>query len=123
MNKKFIFLFAIIFFMIFGCKDNRKYKVTLIEIMSNSCEPCITEYKAMIEELKNEFKNQVKFLIYDTSTEQGAEMAHKYDVIKLPTFIFLDENGVEYFRLKDIIIKDAMAALIKTKLENNKKGK
>lgn len=123
MNKKFIFLIIMMFIMISGCKDNKKYKVTLIEIMSDSCEPCITEYKTIVEELKKEFKNQVKFIIYNTNTDKGAEMAHKYDVIKLPTFIFLDENDVEYFRLKDIIIKDAMAALLKTKLQNNKEGK
>jgi len=120
MNKKLLILLIIAFIIFSGCKDNRKYKVTLIEIMSSSCDSCITVYKPMVEELKKEFKNRVKFLIYDTTTDEGVKMADRYGITKLPTFIFLDENGVEYFRMKDIIIKDAIAALLNTKLDENK---
>lgn len=123
MIKKLIFLFIMLFIVLYGCKDNKKYKVTLIEIMSSSCDSCITVYKPMVEELKKQFKNRVKFLIYDTSTDEGAKIANQYGITKLPTFIFLDENGIEYFRMKDIIIKDAIAALLMTKLDNNQEVK
>ncbi len=120
MNKRLLILLILMFIVIAGCKDNRKYKVTLIEIMSSSCDSCITVYKPMVKELKKEFKNRVKFVIYDTATDEGVKMADRYGITKLPTFIFLDENGVEYFRMKDIIIKDAIVALLNTKLDENK---
>jgi thiol-disulfide isomerase/thioredoxin len=123
MNKKIIILLTIILIIICACRDNKKYKVTLIEVMSSSCEECIKTYKPMVEQLKKEFAKQVKFKIYDTTTDEGVKVAEQYGVTKLPTFIFLDENGVEYFRMKDIIIKDAIAALINTKLNEEKEDK
>lgn len=122
MSKKFTIFLTIILIIIFACRENKKYKVTLIEVMSSSCEECIKTYKPMVEQLKKEFAKQVKFKIYDTITDEGVKVAEQYGVIKLPTFIFLDENGVEYFRMKDIIIKDAIVAIIKTKLNEKKDG-
>jgi thiol-disulfide isomerase/thioredoxin len=124
MNKKLMILFILVFVALCGCKDNKKSKVTLIEIMSSSsCEDCMTKYKSMVDELKKEFSKDVKFLIYDTSTDEGVRMADKYSVTKLPTFIFLDKDGIEYFRMKDIIIKDAMSAIINAKLNESNKMK
>jgi|DewCreStandDraft_4_1066084.scaffolds.fasta_scaffold11689_7 thiol-disulfide isomerase/thioredoxin len=125
MNKRyFILIFLFIFVIFSGCRENKKYKVTLIEIMSSSCEACITTYKPMVEELKKEFSKtkDVQIKIYDTATDEGVKMANLYGITKLPTFIFLDENNVEYFRMKDIIIKEAIVALINTKL-NEKRDK
>ncbi|MBP7792756.1 MAG: thioredoxin family protein [Candidatus Goldbacteria bacterium] len=124
MNRKLIILLMFVFIALYGCKDNKKCKVTLIEIMSSSsCEECVTTYKPMVDELKKEFTKDVKFLIYDTGTDEGVKMANKYGVTKLPTFIFLDKEGVEYFRMKDIIIKDAMAAIINAKLNESNGNK
>ncbi|MCX7698017.1 MAG: thioredoxin family protein [Candidatus Goldbacteria bacterium] len=124
MIKRIIIFLILICIFIYSCKNNKKYKVTLIKIMSSSCEECVTKYKPMIEEIKKEFsKEPVKFIIYDTSTDEGVKIANQYGITKLPTFIFLDENGVEYFRMKDIIIKEAISAIISTKLKEYKDGK
>jgi len=40
----------------------------------------------------------VKVVFHDVWTEAGAPFAKKYSIEAIPTQIFLDENGKEFFR-------------------------
>ena len=74
-----------------------KYKVTFIELGSVRCIPC-QQMQPIMKSVEEKFGTQVKVVFYDVWTEAGAPYAQKYGIQAIPTQVFLDENGQEYFR-------------------------
>lgn len=108
---------AVIFLLVMlsaGCTKKTVYKATLVELMASGCNAC-ENLKPVMDELKKEYKGLVKFMIYDVKTPEGSEKAAGYTMKGTPTLIFLDENGMEYFRLENTMQKDVIAALLNIK--------
>lgn len=74
-----------------------KYKVTFIELGSVRCIPC-RQMQPIMKSVEEKYPTQVKVVFYDVWTEAGAPYAQKYGIQAIPTQVFLDENGKEYFR-------------------------
>jgi thioredoxin 1 len=71
--------------------------VTLVEIGSVKCIPC-KKMAPILEEIKKEYKDQVKVVFHDVWTKEGKPYAKTYKIKLIPTQIFLDKEGKEYFR-------------------------
>jgi thioredoxin 1 len=52
----------------------------------------------VIKKVEEKYPTQVKTIFYDVWTKKGEPFAEKYHIDPIPTQVFLDENGVEYFR-------------------------
>ena len=74
-----------------------KYKVTFIELGSVRCIPC-QQMQPIMDTIRVRYPKQVNVVFHDVWTQQGAPFADKYGVSAIPTQVFLDENGHEYFR-------------------------
>lgn len=72
-------------------------KVTFIEIGSLNCTPC-KMMQPVMKKIGEKYKNQVKIIFYDVWTQKDAPMAEKYKIRVIPTQVFLDKNGNEYYR-------------------------
>ncbi len=75
----------------------KKYKVTFIELGSVRCIPC----KAMVpimKEVEERFGKEVKVIFYDVWTAAGQPYAEQYHVMGIPTQVFLDAEGKEFYR-------------------------
>lgn len=84
----------------FNLQENKETDVplvTLIELGSVKCIPC-KMMQPIIEEIEKEYADQVKVVFYDVWTDEGKPYAEKYGIRSIPTQVFLDQNGVEYFR-------------------------
>ena len=77
--------------------DKAKYKVTFIELGSVRCIPC-KQMQPIMKSIEEKYGKQVKVVFYDVWTEEGAPYGQKYGIEAIPTQVFLDENGNEYFR-------------------------
>ena len=77
-------------------KTNSKAKVTFIELGSENCMPC-KMMKPVMEKVEEKYK-EVEVIFYDVWTEEGKPYGDKYGIQSIPTQIFLDENGKEYYR-------------------------
>jgi thioredoxin len=77
--------------------SEKKYKVTFIELGSVNCIPCKLMQKVM-NSIETKYPNDVKLIFYDVWTEEGKPYGVKYSIAAIPTQIFLDEAGKEYFR-------------------------
>jgi thioredoxin 1 len=118
--KKLLILFLI---MITGItiisnnesKKNKKYKVTFIELGSVNCIPC-KMMQPVMKEIEEEYKDTVKVIFYDVWTTDGKPYAHKYKIQVIPTQVFLDENGVEYYRHEGFFPKEELVKILKLKL-------
>ncbi len=74
-----------------------KYIVTFIELGSVRCIPC-QQMQPIMKSIEQKYGKEVKVVFHDVWTEAGAPFAKQYNVEAIPTQIFLDKDGKEYFR-------------------------
>lgn len=74
-----------------------KYKVTFVELGSVKCIPC-QQMQPVMKSIEQKYGTQVKVVFHDVWTEAGAPYGKEYKIDAIPTQIFLDENGKEYYR-------------------------
>jgi thioredoxin 1 len=86
--------------------------VTFVEIGSVKCIPC-RAMQPIMKEVEEEYKGQVKVVFHDVWTSKGKEDAMKYKNMVIPTQVFLDKNGKEYFRHVGYFPKDELVKVLK----------
>ena len=91
-----------------------KYKATFIELGSVRCIPC-QKMQPVIKSVEEKYGDQVKVIFYDVWTSQGKEDAKQFDFDAIPTQLFLDENGREYFRHVGFFPEDELVKMLKQK--------
>jgi len=87
-------------------------KVTFVEIGSVNCIPC-KAMQPIMKEVEEEYKGQVKIVFHDVWTEKGKTDAMKYNIRVIPTQVFLDKAGKEYFRHEGYYPKADVVRVIK----------
>lgn len=79
-------------------KDSeKKYKVNFIELGSVRCIPC-QQMQVVMKSIETKYSKDVKVDFHDVWTEAGKPYGVKYGIEAIPTQIFLDEAGKEYYR-------------------------
>jgi thioredoxin 1 len=71
--------------------------VTFIELGSVSCVPC-KAMQPVMESIRRKYPEQVSVLFYDVWTKEGRPYGQKYRIRVIPTQVFLDKDGKEYYR-------------------------
>jgi len=66
----------------------------------------------IMEEIEEEYKDQVTVVFYDVWTEEGKPYAEKYKIRLIPTQVFLDKNGKEYFRHEGFFPKEELVKIL-----------
>ena len=142
MTKKFkiIILLSILWFVQLGCSaereetstakaenqmsaadtsrnDNTDAKtdsvlVTFIELGSVKCIPC-KMMQPIMDEIEKEYPDQVKVVFHDVWTDEGRPYAQKYGIRAIPTQVFLDKNGKEYFRHQGFFPRNELIKVLK----------
>jgi len=99
MKKLSILLLILVTFFLNSCREQKesKPKVTFIELGSVKCIPC-QKMQKVIKQVESNYPKQVKTIFYDVWTDEGEPYGDTYKIDLIPTQVFLDENGVEYFR-------------------------
>jgi thioredoxin 1 len=98
-------------------KTNNKQnepKVTFIELGSVNCIPC-KMMQPIMKEIEEEYAAQVKVVFYDVWTEAGRPYASQYRISVIPTQVFLDAEGKEYYRHQGFFPKDELVKILKQK--------
>ncbi len=92
-----------------------KPAVTFIELGSDRCVPC-KMMQPIIEEIKKEYAETVQVLFYDVWTDEGRPYGEHYKIRVIPTQVFLDKNGEEYFRHEGFFPKEELEKILNMKL-------
>jgi len=87
--------------------------VTFVELGSVNCIPC-KMMQPVMEEIEKEYGTQVKVVFHDVWTEAGRPFAEKYQIRGIPTQVFLDKNGNEFFRHMGFYPKEEIVKVLKT---------
>jgi thioredoxin 1 len=90
------------------------YKVTFIELGSVRCIPC-QKMQPVMKAIEQKYGTQVKVVFHDVWTEAGAPFATKYGIESIPTQVFLDENGKEFFRHEGYFPEEELVKVLKQK--------
>jgi len=89
-----------------------KPRVTFVEIGAARCIPC-KAMQPIMKEVSETYKGQVVVLFHDVWTQQGRIDAEKYNIRVIPTQVFLDINGKEYYRHEGYFPKEGVVEVLK----------
>jgi len=90
------------------------YKVTFIELGSVRCIPC-QQMQPVMKSIKEKYSKQVKVVFHDVWTEAGSPYAKQYGIEAIPTQVFLDETGKEYFRHVGFFPEEELVKILQQK--------
>ena len=76
---------------------DRKYTVTFIELGSVRCIPC-QQMQPIMKSIEAKYGKNVKVVFHDVWTEAGQPYAKQYGIEAIPTQVFLDKDGKEFYR-------------------------
>jgi thioredoxin 1 len=86
-------------------------KATFVELGSVGCIPC-DKMQPIMKEIAEEYQGQVKVIFYDVRTVFGAPYKKKFNIRAIPTQVFLDKDGKEYFRHLGFFAKDELVKIL-----------
>lgn len=131
MNRRryiYIIIFLVLLVIVFGFKKvsnntetsltqedvtTDEIKVTFVELGSVKCIPC-KQMQPIMKEIEEEYKGQVKVVFYDVWTAEGKPYLKEFGIRAIPTQVFLDKDGKEYFRHQGFFAKDELVEVLKT---------
>jgi len=123
MKKYFIItILVLIPVLTFTQSKEVKPKVTFVELGSVNCIPC-KQMQPVMKSIEEKYDGQVKVIFYDVWTQEQKPYAQKYGIRLIPTQVFLDENGKEFFRHEGFYPEAEIHKLLKTKGLNPKNTK
>jgi len=64
---------------------------------------------------EEKYGSQVKVIFYDVWTPLGKTYGDKYTVQLIPTQVFLDKNGKEFFRHEGFFPEEELVKVLKSK--------
>lgn len=91
---------------------SEEIKVTFVELGSVGCIPC-DKMQPIMKEIEEEYKGQVKVVFHDVKTAEGQPYKEKFNIRAIPTQVFLDKNGNEYYRHLGFFAKDKLVEVLK----------
>jgi thioredoxin 1 len=71
--------------------------ITFVELGSVNCIPC-RQMQPVMKAIEEKYPNQVRVVFHDVWTDAGRPAATKYGIRLIPTQVFLDAEGKEFFR-------------------------
>ena len=95
-------------------KDAIKYKVTFVELGSVRCIPC-KQMQPVMKSIEQKYSTQVKVVFYYVWTTEGKPYGAQYNIESIPTQVFLDENGKEFFRHVGFFEESELIKVLQTK--------
>jgi thioredoxin 1 len=74
-----------------------KGPVTFVELGSVNCIPC-RQMQPVMKAIEKKYGDQVKVVFYDVWKPEQRKYAEQYGIKLIPTQVFLDAAGKEFFR-------------------------
>ncbi len=97
-------------------EKNTEKKITFVELGSVKCVPC-KMMEPIMEDIKKEFAGKVDVVFYDVWTEAGRPYGEKFKIRAIPTQVFLDKDGKEYFRHEGFFPKEELVKILEQGLK------
>ncbi|MBN1970175.1 MAG: thioredoxin family protein [Candidatus Delongbacteria bacterium] len=109
-----LILIFIIFALSFSKDEIVKPDVTLVELGSLSCTPC-KKMKDVLSNLETKYGKQLEIIFHDVKSSKGKTESRKYNIRMIPTQVFLDKEGKEFYRHEGYFPEDKIDTLLVNK--------
>ena len=96
------------------------HKITFMELGSVRCIPC-QKKEVVMKNIKKKYGNQVKVVCHDVWTKDGRPFGEKYHIKVIPTQIFFDNKGKEYYSHEGYFPENELIKIINLKLIKNER--
>lgn len=123
--KKLIFVIPFLLFVFsinVTAQKKGQVKVTFVELGSVKCIPC-KQMQPVMKSIEKKYGSQVKVIFYDVWKDDQQQYAQKYGVKLIPTQVFLDEKGKEFFRHEGFYPEKEIDKLLQSKGIKPQSGK
>ncbi len=87
----------------------QSYKVTFLELGAESCVPC-RMMKPIMQDIAAEYHGVVEVIFHDLYRDR--EIGQRWNVRVMPTQIFLDSEGREFFRHEGFYPKEELKEML-----------
>ena len=77
--------------------ESEKYEITFVELGSVNCIPC-KQMQPVMDAVEKKYAGKVNVVFHDVWTEDGKKYGEIYGIRLIPTQVFLDKEGNEFFR-------------------------
>jgi len=94
--------------------ETENYLVTFVELGSVRCIPC-KMMQPIMKDIEKDYSGQVKVVFHDVWTPEGEPFATSFKIRVIPTQVFLDKDGKEYFRHEGFFPKEELVKVLKQK--------
>lgn len=85
--------------------------VTFVELGSVKCIPC-RKMQPVMASIEKKYAGRVKVVFYDVWKADQQEYAQRYGIRLIPTQVFLDKEGKEFFRHEGFFAEAEIDALL-----------
>lgn len=90
-------------------QPTRTYKVTFLELGAESCIPC-KMMKPIMRDIAAEYPGIVEVIFHDLYRDR--EIGQRWNVRVMPTQVFLDSEGREFFRHEGFYPKEQLKEML-----------
>jgi len=91
--------------------ETGKPLVTFVELGSVKCVPC-RQMQPVMAAIEKKYGNQIAVVFYDVWKPEQHEYAETYGIRVIPTQVFLDKDGKEFFRHEGFYPEPAIDSLL-----------
>lgn len=92
--------------------NEKKPVVTFIELGSVNCIPC-KKMQPIMKSIEQKYGDQIKVIFYDVWKDDSK--SKEYGIRVIPTQVFLDKNGKEFFRHEGFYPESEIDKLLQSK--------
>jgi thioredoxin 1 len=93
-------------------ESSSEVKITFVELGSVNCIPC-KQMQPVMKSIEEKYGQQVKVVFHDVWKDKTP--ARKYGIQLIPTQVFLDENGKEFFRHEGFFAESEIIKLFESR--------
>ena len=94
--------------------ETTKPIITFVELGSVNCIPC-KKMQPVMKSIESKYGNKIKVIFHDVWTDKGKPYAQKFKIKLIPTQIFLDKSGKEFFRHEGFFSEEDIDKLLQEK--------
>jgi thioredoxin 1 len=96
--------------------NSQKPLVTFVELGSVNCVPC-RMMKPVMEAVEKTYGWKVKVVFHDVWTPEGKKYGQEYRIRAIPTQVFLDSEGKEFFRHEGFFSKEEIDKVLAPRMK------
>ena len=94
--------------------QKEKAKVTFVELGSVNCIPC-KQMQPVMKAIEEKYGEQIKVVFYDVWRNDQKHFAIDYKIQLIPTQVFLDSDGKEFYRHEGFFPEEEIHTLLQSR--------